>query len=87
MLTALPTAEHSPDTTKLLSMTPEIPIDQKHTRAAVALYAIVVFRAVRSATPRSLSALKKTKAMIQKGKTAACTLTLYSSVSTGCAGC
>lgn len=33
-------------------------------RAAVALCAIMVPRAVRAATPRSLSALRRTKAMI-----------------------
>lgn len=64
MLAALATAEQSPGATKLLSTKPEIPADQKHTRAVVALYAIMVFNAVKSATPRSLSALKKALPMI-----------------------
>lgn len=64
VLTALPKAEHSPDRTKRLSMKPEIPTDQKHTRAAVTLCAIAVFRTVRSATLGSLNALRRTKAVI-----------------------
>lgn len=64
VLTAHPTAAHSPDTAKLLGTKPKFPTEQKQTRAAASLYAIIVFRAVGPATPMRLGALKKTKAMM-----------------------